>query len=288
MLKKLLSAIASAALATGTLIAAPAIIAPTTAAAADGCGDTTEGMTLGAGIPAIQAQTVNQAGAKEETIAAIRAVRQDALDSNIPWPDKDSDTTLSQYLASSGMSKDKYLNNFKWSYDLERIALQRAVEAGNPDDGHTRLNGTSRTTVKHNDVSATSENLSWGQPTFTAAINQFAEEKSAWVDPNSNAETIHYKLLIDPNYLSYGMGQASSVQYGTDHALVGSYFGSANVKATEWQGECNFTVMLDDKHLLDVAVDPVTVAEGETATASITPNYSKAEYAKRFTLPGTY
>lgn len=95
------------------------------------------GVGLGGGATGYTVENLHQNGAAEESLKAVVKWRQDALnDTSVKWNGK----TMKQYLADNDISESDYLNP-KWSNALERIAIQRAIEAWDYNDGHTRPMG---------------------------------------------------------------------------------------------------------------------------------------------------
>lgn len=86
------------------------------------------GNNSGGGVEMYTVQQWNQTGLKDACLPAVIKWRQDALDSDIKWPDRRGDKTITQYLVEEGISKEDYLNP-AWGGNLEYIAMERGVEA---------------------------------------------------------------------------------------------------------------------------------------------------------------
>ena len=89
-----------------------------------------------------------------------------------------------------------------WSYDLERIAEIRAVEAG-IYPSHTRPNGNDCFTATYNGVSSWEECVAWGG-SMLGGMNQWYSERSTWVNGGSGVIG-HYTAMINPSFVSFGI-----------------------------------------------------------------------------------
>lgn len=118
------------------------------------------GVGLGGGATGYTVENLHQNGAAEESLKAVVKWRQDALnDTSVKWNGK----TMKHYLADNDISESDYLNP-KWSNALERIAIQRAIEAWDYNDGHTRPNGGDLLDCTVRFVSFICRNSGMGQP----------------------------------------------------------------------------------------------------------------------------
>lgn len=146
------------------------------------------GETLGSGYAVYTSRKVDLTYSKELCLEKIRSRHQDALDDpNVKW----DDMAMPKHLVSIGMSMEDYLNP-KWSNALERIALQRTIEAESYSYAHTRLNGTSCFTATYNNFSSSSEVLGWDYGTVPNCIdNGWAAEKAAYLKALAGEE--HWK-----------------------------------------------------------------------------------------------
>lgn len=167
-------------------------------------GATTD-VQLGGGIIGTRKFSIDQKSVASTSLSRLKHWREDALnDSNI----KISGKTISDYLKQIGMSESDYKNP-KWSNTLERIALQRSIEAGDLSLGHTRPNGDSCFTATYDGKGASAESLAWASYNITGenAIDMWAVEKADYVkqvNGQDHGETGHYLMMIDPSYKSYG------------------------------------------------------------------------------------
>lgn len=210
-------------------------------------GATTE-VELGTGIVGTKKFTVNQKSVRDTALTAVIKWRKDALnDTNIKFNGK----TVKEYLKTLGISESTYLNP-SWSNALERIAMQRAIEAGDSTLGHTRPNGTSCSTATCSGVSAAAEILAWGSGyayTGTTAVDQWASEKSEYIKEckgQSHKETGHYKTLVDPSYKAYGFAIADGYNYEKVAAGEAGKSLQGSASATNWVGSYSFDMAISN------------------------------------------
>ena len=210
-------------------------------------GATTE-VELGTGIVGTKKFTVNQKSVRDTALAAVIKWRKDALnDTNIKFNGK----TVKEYLKTLGISESTYLNP-SWSNALERIAMQRVIEAGDSTLGHTRPNGTNCSTATCSGVSAAAEILAWGSGyayTGTTAVDQWASEKSEYIKEckgQSHKETGHYKTLVDPSYKAYGFAIADGYNYEKVAAGEAGTSLQGSASATNWVGSYSFDMAISD------------------------------------------
>lgn len=171
------------------------------------------GVTLGTGFKAKTDYTwLDQSSMKRDALNAVIKWRKDALnDSRIKFQLTDSSgkivwKTVPEYLKATGISQQEYLSP-KWSNALERIAIQRALEAYTYADGHERPDGNSCFEAEYNGLGSYAEILAWGTRNIADAVDLWASEKSDYikeVNGSSHSITGHYTTLIDPEYGSYG------------------------------------------------------------------------------------
>ncbi len=177
------------------------------------------GVTIGTGTTVTTTVTLNQRDVYAKAIARVVKWRRDALnDTRIKFR-QDSDgryVTVAQYLKSEGISQAEYLSP-KWSNALERIAVQRTIEAADYSLGHTRPNGTDCFTAYYGEDSSFNEVLAWGAGDADSAIDLWASEKDDYVKQvagQSHSETGHYVMLVNPDAKWYGFGVLNGVAAG--------------------------------------------------------------------------
>lgn len=240
------------------------------------------GVGLGSGATGYTVENLHQNGAAEESLKAVVKWRQDALnDTSVKWNGK----TMKQYLADNDISESDYLNP-KWSNALERIAIQRAIEAWDYNDGHTRPNGETCWTAQYGSYRSSAEILAWGSRSFAAAMDQWATEKSDWGNQSPGVVTGHYTTLIDPSYKAYGFGASSADYYGTAYAGEATSASDWDATPTNIQGKYTVEVNLSSAELAQGIADnvPDTLRVGE----SFAPVVKAKAYSQRLTMRGTW
>ncbi len=221
-------------------------------------------------IPAYIDLSLDQTNAKLQTLKAIKKLRQDALDSNIPWRggnkinkdlrfEDDPNNpwmTMRDYLASKGISEEEYLNP-KWSNELEYIAIMRAAETHSVDiHGHYRPNGAAKSLdISYKGVETHRENISFTEGDFATRIDGFANtirpegksEKQSWVDKTAG-ETGHYTTLIDPRVKTYAMAgvKGSDADHPVTWIVSGSIFDLTDESSAALSGEKEFPIYLKE------------------------------------------
>ena len=243
--------------------------------------DANLGVSLGSGATGYTVEYLYQNGAKDESLAAVTKWRQDALnDTSVKWDGK----TMRQYLADNNIAESDYLSP-KWSNALERIAIQRAVEANSYTDGHTRLNGESAWTATYQGHGSSGEILAWGTHSFAGAMDMWAGEKADYVNQTGGV-TGHYTTLINPYYKAYGFGAASSQEYGLVYAGEATPSTGWDETPTNLQGEHTVEANLSVAKMeqgMSVNV-PSTLAIGKT----FMPIVKAYVYDGRFTMRTTW
>lgn len=129
---------------------------------------------------------------KTQILNRINAIRKEACKEGVTNPSTGKALTMADYVP------------IKWSSDLEWIAQTRAAEA-TVNEGHTRPNGNSCFSIQHNEVTSWAEVLAWNYSGMMSGIEQWYEEKEAWVK-NTGAVTGHYTSMINPENLYIGLG----------------------------------------------------------------------------------
>ena len=249
------------------------------------------GVTLGSGTTVYTIQQIDQQDVYSKALKSVSEVRQDALnDSRIKLRDGygGSYVTVPEYLKSHGISEADYLNP-KWSNALERIAIQRAVEAVSYSDAHTRLNGEGYYTAGYQGIKASSEILAWYSRDINDAVRLWADEKNDYikmVNGESHGVTGHYYSLIGPEYTYYGFGQGSNGyvwagEPGGDNSVY-----NGDTSPTNLKGTYKFTVNISDAFLNEgYTVNlPDTMIVGQQTTASV----DLKTHGNRFKLAGTW
>ena len=232
---------------------------------------------------------------KAEALAAVKKWRQDALDTNVPWPKYNSQTTMRQYLAEKGISEADYLDP-KWSYELEKIALQRAVEAADSDLGHNRPDGSHWFDLNSNGVETHAEVLAWGRRTVSSSVDQWACtdedsptrcEKKNYLT-NNGSVTGHYIYLIDPKLKAYGIAGYvdPEVDYGAVWAGEANFSIQANQDELNLSGTYSFvTTLTEDRVKEGYSPDKFSWSIGDTGSM---PTVKYNYFQKRYSAAGTW
>lgn len=241
------------------------------------------GVTLGSGTTVYTTDTINQRDVRNKALETVKKWRQDALnDTRIKFYYKGAWRTIADYLDKAGISQNDYLNP-KWSNAMERIALQRIVEAYDLSSPHYRLNGDYYSTVQYQGHSSSTEILAWGNttwvPDITAMIDKlWANEKEDYVlelAGRAHDQTGHYKTLVDPKFKSYGFAMASSI-YGYGASGEASTVVQDDTSATNLKGTYTFSMNVSNA-ILNQGVTwssvPSVMGVGETASPYGTLKY---------------
>lgn len=230
----------------------------------------------GTGVTTNVTETVDQASVYTSSLRRVIYWRQDALnDPNV----KINNRTVPQYLSDNGISEAEYLSP-KWSNGLERIALQRAVEAYDSADNHTRPNGDSAfTAVTSNNVHANAEILAYGQANIVDAIDGWASEKASYVS-GMGGPTGHYETLINPGYGAYGFAMSSALNWGKVYAGEAAP-ASEDDAPTNLSGTYQFQVNLSQDRInrgVSSTLSSTRLAVGEKATVAFRVAYLQPRY----------
>ena len=120
------------------------------------------------------------------------------------------------------------LQPLKYDYNLEQIALQRALEIS-LRFAHTRPNGTSCFTATYNGVSSSGENIAIGYNSYTTAAAAF----NGWREDNDKyAGQGHRRNMLNANFTSVGVAhvviedglEADDAELDVEQAVVDGCF----------------------------------------------------------------
>ncbi|MDO5729920.1 MAG: Ig-like domain-containing protein [Actinomycetaceae bacterium] len=259
------------------------------------------GVDLGKGVTVYKTLFLKQENAKSECLAAIKKWRQDALDQNIqsptladPW--KQSGKTVRQHLADNGIAESDYLNP-KWSRDLEVVSLARAAETqAFGIRGHERANAIENahiSTIQSNGLSAGWESIYysyWGD--CEVAIDQWASEKTDWVNGVTGPDIGHYTWLINPGLKFYGIGGVEGQIASTGEARfplvwIGNATAASTVpdeSGTEFSGNYSMPIIVNASTVDTPTIDTNSVNVG----ASVSPTVSIPSSHHALRLEGTW
>lgn len=251
----------------------------------------TTGVSLGnEGAIARTSQAVDQQAVYANALNTVKKWRQDALnDTRITFPYRNQQLPVRTYLQKIGMSESEYLSP-KWSNGLERIALQRAIEAYDAMLAHDRPNGESCWSATYKNVESSGEILAWGYGSIQSAIdNGWASEKADYIKELAGQDhgvTEHYTMLVDPYYKSYGFAGSSASIYGTAWSGEGSYRVEDDQSATNLKGTYDFSIAVGLEQLNQGAY--VNIPEVMKAGQSVKAVPLLAYQNGRYELLGTW
>ena len=209
--------------------------------------------------------TLSQAQLKPDAIQALKQLRGQMWDENVPF----DGSTLQQVAKSKGYnSKDEYVNGFTWDADLEKIAIQRAAESavhGEIDHKRTNSDDIFSAIVKSTSRSMNAEILAWGSQSISDAIikNWGNGEKQALIDNqgNWNPKNGHLYTLINPKFKAYGFAYIPEGPYGSTYQGCASQTPSTNENSAGIDGN----VSLD----MSVSADKLTYGAQQTIQEEI-------------------
>lgn len=209
--------------------------------------------------------TLSQAGLKTPAINALKQLRGQMWDENVPF----DGSTLQQVAQSKGYNtKDEYVNGFTWDADLEKIAIQRAAESavhGKIDHMRTNSDDVFSAKVKNTGRSMNAEILAWGNPNIASAIiyGWGNGEKQALIDNdgNHNAANGHLYTLINPRNKAYGFAYIPDGHLGRTYQGSASQTPAQNTKSAGIDGSVNLDI--------SVSADNVTYGEQEKTQEEI-------------------
>lgn len=213
------------------------------------------GVTLGDGYKArTDYISIDQRNTKRDALNAVIKWRKDALnDARIKFKYDGSWKTVPEYLKAVGISQQEYLSP-KWSNALERIAIQRALEAYTWADGHTRPDDDWCFGASYKGLTSNAEVLAWGTRNISDAVDLWASEKSDYINEvngHGSGVTGHYTTLTDPDYGSYGFagGFSDSSAYSGEAVSRGYASGYSDETPTNLNGYGRFEISVSQRHI---------------------------------------
>ena len=155
-------------------------------------------------------------------------------------PDKDAILRKINHIRKEAFEEgmpdaDRYIP-VKWSNDLEKTALVRAVESS-ITMGHKRLTNK-KIWSAFPGVLAEAENLAWSYEGFDNAINQWYKEKEDYIKQEkgipTSGRTGHYRWLITPimQYIGIASFKNPNLQWITTALSLGGEGSSENLIGT--------------------------------------------------------
>ena len=252
------------------------------------------GTYLGPGTTVYAVDTLHQSSVYQAALKKVAQWRQDALnDSRIKVRYYNLETgyiyfvSIADYLKVSNISQEQYLSP-GWSNSLEKIAIQRSIEAYDVDLAHTRPDGNSCFEATVGEDSSSGEILAWGISDIASAIDLWASEKDDYIhflNGESYGQYGHYEELINPDFQYYGFAGSSAAYYGTVFAGEASDSALGGSSPTNLDGTFTFEVNMSDEHM-DQGVTwnaPDTMITGTSKAASVKLKYANGRYELRGT-----
>ena len=252
------------------------------------------GTYLGTGTTVYAVDTLHQSSVYQTALKKVAQWRQDALnDSRIKVRYYNPETgyiyfvSIADYLKASNISQEQYLSP-GWSNSLEKIAIQRSIEAYDVDLAHTRPDGNSCFEATVGEDSSSGEILAWGISDIASAIDLWASEKDDYIhflNGESYGQYGHYEELINPDFQYYGFAGSSAAYYGTVFAGEASDSALGGSSPTNLDGTFTFEVNMSDEHM-DQGVTwnaPDTMIAGTSKAASVKLKYANGRYELRGT-----
>lgn len=189
---------------------------------------------------------------KEASLAALRAVRAEMWDKNVPYTydekSNKNNTRLRDVLKSKGInSKEAYLNQIKWSNDLEKLSIQRLFEVKITGLSHTRPDGSDLSSaILPSGTRTYGEILAYNSDGFTPAraFSQWTHSKMADYGNKSEYELLvesngvfnygnaHLHIILDPNFNRIGL----AINNDSDIKFVAAEFGQADKSGSKATG----------------------------------------------------
>ncbi len=218
------------------------------------------------GVPVPVGVTLDQPSTRTTALEMLSQYRQEAYDEGIVD-------------LPAGMTADQYVHGIVWDDDLERIAIQRAIEHSALSDlGHTRPDGNDCFYAVSNGVSSGGEGLaaSWLPSSYANDISvieyvraytgiaygmsMWKSEKDAYIS-NRNLGTNylsgHYEILIDPYYTRYGLANVGV--FGSDWIACAVEADGAepetNDESVGYSGTYTATIFANDNELITVSLN---------------------------------
>ena len=148
------------------------------------------------------------------------------------------------YISSNNRTRVKVsgLKSLEYDYNLERVAMQRALECA-VLFSHTRPNGAAWSSLYPKGYNARGENLAYGFGTVNAAFTAFAEEKANYAGQG------HRRNMLNKRFTRVGIGvvKVGNVLYWAQEFGCGGSKGSDN---NRYKGD---KVKVNDKTLKSIA-----------------------------------
>ena len=202
------------------------------------------------GVPVSVTVTLDQPTTREEALNAIYEYRQEAYDAGY--------ITLAE-----GTTVEEYVYGVTWNEDLERIAVQRAIEYSmNRNTKHIRPNGKTADDAVSNGVQKVTEGLAGLGSVYEDDLEYIELVRATYGIERGMAiwgsDSGHYALIIDPQYTQYGMACVGVL--GSDWITYAVETGRGTSETSDesvgYVGACTATVYACDNDRFTVDLHP--------------------------------
>lgn len=233
---------------------------------------------LGTGVEVFTSVKLNQTITRETVLPYLRNVRAHMYEQNVLF----NGEKLQDVVADAGLSKDEYVNGLQWSGDMERIAVQRAVEEYYSGTiSHDRPTGEDPfTATLSGNVATWAESLCTGYAALELCLNEMTYGEEGVLNSaegHFNAANSHLHSALNPEFLYVGAGGVDTT-YAFEHSKEAS--------------ESDMLTGFDDVVELSIAipesdVDDFRVMSFADSLAPNEPAQLLMQNSKGFSLPGT-
>ena len=242
------------------------------------------------GVPVPVQVSIGQPQTRDIALETIQEYRQEAYDEGI--------VDLPE-----GMTEDEYVHGIKWNQDLERVAIQRAIESAVADElAHKRPDGTQWWSATSNGIGGSSEGIAGmgagslegindiGMVDFMRSngsakfgISLWKSEKDAYISNRTKGTSLvagHYENLIDPAYKSYGLAYVGvrGSEWLKVVVVPSTEVSTTNAKSVGYDGIYDATVYACDSECITVGLQARcksgVVKVGGSSTIGITASSS--------------
>lgn len=173
---------------------------------------------LGPGVEVVTTVDLFQTGVREIALPYLRQVRATMYDNNVPYNGR----PLREAVTAQGLTRDQYVHNLQWSGDMERIAVQRAVEEKYSGHiSHDRANTTSAfTATLPGGGRSYAENLCQGHTTVERCLEALTYGEERYLRLSNGMPTSdsgHLYNILNPRHPYVGVGAVDRF-YTTHHS----------------------------------------------------------------------
>lgn len=179
-------------------------------------------VALGPGVEVVTTVDLSQTEIREISLPYLRQVRATMYDNNVPFDGR----PLREAVTTWGLTRDQYIHGLLWSGDMERIAVQRAVEEKYSGRiNHDRANNTGTfTATLPGGVRSYAENLCQGHTTIQLCLEALTYGEERYLRRSNgmaNSDSGHLYNILNPRNPYVGVGAVDRF-YVTHHSPVPS------------------------------------------------------------------